>query len=838
MSSFKIPVIVFFITLVASTVLIVTLAKAYDKDKELVNVGSKSLPPFPDVAPLVAAPVVVDPTTTNLCVSLVGDETGGYVPSPMDPLTQCSSNSDCDTCVTSPIEIPLECKEPTSEISQQQTNLGNSGSKFCLPKTSACLTQETLLACTHDADCASCSDEVGNGAALQCQIVTKPKKISLLDTDGEPLTDEQLAAMNEEDVLEVPSGQWCLPKTGECDNENGVLHWTTAGWSCTCRFPAIHGGDNCSIFKACNNPLTTEWSAGNQQLLVNEDSPDPQVWTMDSGINPMLCHVEGVTNKAEWDKTCGVDTIPNVVCQCDGLMLESRMGFRNEPTNPLTCTPDSCSVNALGGRATEPLTMMDWSPNDPNVPPNQCVCSGADARIWDIDTRDPSEVEKTDPVLAETLRLQQGHVYTGRCRDTTIATNGSRVVLKANPDHANSDACSLANNQHAEVTSLVPGFAVDEAGNAEVSVCSADPCRAHYSDVNFRPPEDIQNWGHYSTENGACECVSPSKSTTIESDDLTVNPVASVCANACSGMESDNPDDWPCKLKLDPNRPCKQDPNRQCPEKAQCLTGENGEAVCVCPEGWGNIDGNTCVEKFDNFTSCHGYAGMPNVCNDDEDGNPSRCVCHRGRSRDDILSSCENTDEWYSMCTTSLWENPTCHVGDDRGLSLCGGSINFKCEGTPGCNKSAPVKDGCPVPFGDLNYKYFIMVPDWNYNLIVPTTLSLSLTEPQTETRKVYESIKRWDGSRPDYQLILEENPAEGTFKITADSTAGLFVNASKTFYCTGGTCCLENLMQEQHVPGISDENNLVIELDEDVGFNSGWDYDKLYLIRFDYAYS
>lgn len=585
--------------------------------------------------------------------------------------------------------------------------------------------------------------------------------------------------------------------------------------------PGHSRGDNCSIFKACNNPLTTEWSAGNQQLLVNEDSPNPQVWTMDSGINPMLCHVEGVTDRSQWDKTCGVDTIPNVVCQCDGLMLESRMGFRTEPTNPLTCTPDSCSVNALGGRATEPLTMMDWSPNDPNVPPNQCVCSGADARIWDIDTRDPSEVEETDPVLAETLRLQQGHVYTGRCRDTAIATNGSRVVLKANPDHANSDACSLANNQHAEITSLVPGFAVAEAGNAEVSVCSADPCRAHYSDVNFRPPEDIQNWGHYSTENGACECVSPSKSTTIESDDLTVNPVASVCANACAGMESDDPNDWPCK----------QDPNRPCPEKPQCLTGDNGEAVCVCAEGCGNIDGNTCVEKFDDQTSCHGYAGMPNVCNPNSDGVPSKCMCHRGRAREefdlvyDITPDCYNTDTWYSMCTTATWENPTCHVGGDRGLSLCGGSINFRCEGLPGCNQSTPPEiDDCPISFMDLEARYNVVY----YNGITATSIAVplapSLSEPSTPTRKVYESDK--DKVRLFFmKVIVDENLQDLSMKLTVEVEWTIeregFENfsASRTFQCTSGKCCLEDLMKAQDDDGADVDRGLyglVLDMNED----------------------
>ena len=669
--NFKIPTIVFFVTLIAAMVLIVVLSKVYDKDPELNTLaGAKSLPPFPNVAPIVAAPPP-DPST-NLCVHLMGDQTGGYVPSPLDPLQKCSSNADCDNCTTSPIPIELACVEPSAQVSQQQADIGNSAGKYCLPKPQQCLTPTTLLACTHDADCAPCTDDVGDGAALQCQIVTQPKKISLVDTDGEPLTDQQLHTMSDADVLDVPEGKWCLPQTGTCDNENGVLHWTTAGWSCTCRYPSIHGGEKCDLFKACNNPLTTDWSAGNQQLLIN-DTGTPRVWTMDSGVNPMLCHVQG---SDEWDKTCDTGTVPNVVCQCDGLMLESHMGFRNEPHDPLTCVPDSCSVNAMGGHASEPLTMLDWSSNS-DVGLNECVCSGADSRIWDVDTRDPDVVEQEDPVLAETLRLQKGYIYTGRCNDTTIATNGAAVVLTADPSHSSSVACSLESNKHAEITSLVPGYAVDESGTAQVSVCSADPCRGHYSDVNFRPPEDVQSQGHYNAEFGACECVSPAKSVTVNSEDTTVNPVGGVCANACSGMDSSDPNDWPCK----------QDPNRPCPQKPECLTGDNGEAICVCAEGCGNTDGATCTQQFENFQSCHGYAGAPNVCMSDENGNPSRCLCHQGRDRSSIVASCQNTDEWYSMCTTTLSNDPACHVGEDRNASLCGGATNFRCEGTPGCNR-------------------------------------------------------------------------------------------------------------------------------------------------------
>ena len=654
----KIPIIVFVVTLFATLVMVVLLSRVYDKDTRLPS-GSRSLPPFPNVAPLVISPEL-DPTSTS-CVSLVGDATGAYVPAPMNPLRACGSDGDCSGCTSSPIDTPLSCRAPSSDVAAQQAALGNSASAYCLPTPQTCL--EPLVACTHDIDCASCSDTVGD-QAMQCQIVSAPKKIAL--DAGE---------------LDVPPGQWCLPKTGACDAVNGVLHWTTAGWTCACRYPAIHGGEKCDILKACNNSLTTGWSAGNQQLLLNKPGP-PQVWDMASGVNPMLCHVEG-----EWDKPCEPGTLPNAVCQCDGLMLGSRMGFRNEATDPLTCTPDSCSGNAMGGRASEPLELVDWSPNNPHTGENQCVCSGADSRIWDLDTRDPATLE---PELADTLRLQQGYVYTGRCADTTIATNGSVVVLEAEPGHASSAACSRQNNAHAEITSLVPGFADDESGTATVSVCSADPCRGKYSDINFQPPEGLQDWGHYSAEAGACECVNTeevhTRSVAVPGDGV-VNPVSSVCTNACEGMDSANPEDWPCK----------QDPNRPCPAKPQCITGEQGEAVCVCPAGCGNTDGLTCMAQFDNESSCAGYTEVPNACKP-QDGKRSQCKCHRGRDRPDAplggLQDCRNTGEFYAMCTTDP-NDASCHVGGKRGASSCGGDYNFDCAGIPGCNRTPTFAEDC-----------------------------------------------------------------------------------------------------------------------------------------------
>lgn len=654
-----IPVIVFVVTFVTTLVLTVVVSRVYDARQPPGGAGSRALPPFPTVAPLVEAPAV-DPLQ-DVCVSLVGDARGQYVPAPLSKLRPCVRDGDCEECVISPdVAAPrLSCELPSELVADQQADLDNPGPKFCLPTPTTCVSPGRLTACTHNADCAGCSDELGDGEAMTCEIVTEPKSLLLGDDTR----------------VNVGVGSWCLPKTGRCDPSTADLHWTTDGWACTCRFPTIHGGEACDVLTACNNHLTTGWSAGNQQLLVNRPGPGlPEVWSPGSGINPTLCHTEGEADTSRWDRTCGPGTVPNTVCQCDGLMRGSRMGFRNDPTNPLTCVPDSCSVNALGGHATEPLELVEWSGG---APVNQCVCSGAGARVWDVDARDPEVVAETDPELAETLRLQQGHVYTGRCSDTTIATAGARVVLRADPTHAASDECAGEPNTRADITSLVPGFAVDSTGTASVSVCAADPCRGQYSDPAFRPPEDVQSQGHFSAELGRCECVSPARQVQVPDTEATVNPVGSVCVNACAGMDSSDPEDWPCK----------RDPYRPCPQKPECLTGANGEAVCVCAAGCGNTDGYTCTEKFEDKQSCSGYVGVPGVC-PTVDGKMGRCMCHNGRSRGHSLDDCDATENWYAMCTTSLSDDPSCHQGAVPAFtSRCGG-LGASCDGEPGCDRT------------------------------------------------------------------------------------------------------------------------------------------------------
>ena len=684
-----IPVVMFLCIFIATLVLTVVVAYVWDKETALpVSAGMRALPPFPTVAPVVNVPSS-DPIDT-VCTTLVGGATGQYAPSPTAPLRPCSSDSDCEGCHVAPAELDdrlkntIKCVDANEYdgLGAQQDALGNGGPKFCLPARRSCLPpdSDTLVACTHDAECASCDDVIGDGAAMQCQIVSKQKVISRKNTGGDPLSVEDMKGLTEEDVIVVEPGKWCLPRTSECDAENGVLHWTTSGWTCTCRYPNVHTGDSCNLMKACNNFITTPWSRDKQQLLVNDMSSalggDPEVWTMRSGVIPELCHYRGDDDRSNWDKVCddnNSELVRNTVCQCDGLMLGSHMGFRSEVENPLTCTADSCSMNALGGRATEPLQLSKWSEDD-DVPHNQCVCSGANSRIWDSDTRNPDEVEVEDPDLAARLRVQEGYMFRGRCNDVTLPH--SDIIIRADSERKSSAICTTPANGAAEVTSLVPGYAQDASGNASVSVCAADPCRGMYSDINFAPPEEVTSWGHYDATKGACSCVSPAASVPVPGEcNNTVNPVCSTCVNACVGMESENPGDWPCRSH----------PLRPCSRKSECITGSDGTPHCVCPEGCGNTDGFTCAEKFMNGESCYGYVGVPNICTPSPGENHSFCKCHKGRKKHGgpLSWTCKDTDSFYAKCTGTTSDTPKCSEGDTV-FGSCAGS---SCPDEEGCDR-------------------------------------------------------------------------------------------------------------------------------------------------------
>jgi len=224
------------------------------------------------------------------------------------------------------------------------------------------------------------------------------------------------------------------------------------------------------------------------------------------------------------------------------------------------------------------------------------------------------------------------------------------------------------------------------------------------------------------------------------------------------------------------------------------------------------------MQKFDNLTSCHGYANMPNVCNSDDDGNPSRCLCHQGRSRGSIISSCENTSEWYSMCTTSLSNNPACHVGEDRNASLCGGDINFRCEGDAGCNTGGGVVGPeCGVPFTDKMVDYQVLSSSEEGLTSVSTLFDENFDLATETTRVIRSGVRFWASDIHQFVMTVVENPSEGTFKLTLEvnPTLDRTIVASKTFYCSGDDCCLDDLMEVGKDP-IGEGDELVLKFDED----------------------
>ena len=177
--SVKIPVIVFMVTFVATLVLVVLLAKVYDREPPLPAIGSASLTPFPNIAPVVPPPSLAVGPESTACLSMVADASGHYEPSPLSKLRVCEIDADCADCSSSPIQVPMSCQSPNDDMANAQDALGNPGANYCLPTPKTCLptsaTQGSLVACTHDADCGACDDALGDGQAMQCEIVSSPK---------------------------------------------------------------------------------------------------------------------------------------------------------------------------------------------------------------------------------------------------------------------------------------------------------------------------------------------------------------------------------------------------------------------------------------------------------------------------------------------------------------------------------------------------------------------------------------------------------------------------------------------------------------------------------------
>ena len=689
-------VLVFAVSFVCVTVLTVWVmyTKHHRPESDTIIARSSSLPrlpPFPNIAPLVAAPPAAPSAAgRTVCAQFVGNAAGKYIPSPADALRPCDSDADCASC-SGGASVCVDTAhgdgaDVYSDVAHHQAALGGGGgTKFCLPPPKQCLPTVAQQAaspwlapmpCTHTSDCAPCVDPnlergdptddaaTATTTVLTCQTVTHP-----------------VTMVSGSDTVNVPPGRFCMPATTPgCHPDNGTLVWTTDGWTCQCKYPGIFGGAACDVMVACNRHLTSPESRAHQNLLLNTPTPpgvDPTPWTPESGVNPTLCHEKGVTDTSKWNRVCTSSSssspsssssrsddpactptsvsglfsshgnnpnttgvlVPNVVCQCDGLMAPSNTAFTYDPYDGLTCVPDNCSVNAAGGRTG--LIMNAWSA-DPDVPPNSCVCSGADATLY--------AYSQTD-----------GFTYTGPCRDTVVP-GSDNITVWANTQHAESQACATTPNTNPVTTGLVPGKAVDAQGVATIDVCSTDPCRGRYTDNNFIPPHTDTFFGHYDAAAGTCACVSPSATVDVDDGicDHTVNPVCKTCVNACV------------------NDPCRDHVTRPCLEKIQCTTNSNGLPVCKCPAGCGNTDGMTCAKQFTEAdrpgpgsgVPCNGFVGVPNMC---EPG-LGECRCHKAESKDNTFASCEDKEFRVAMCTESDAALPSCHTGGSSDFGECAGS--------------------------------------------------------------------------------------------------------------------------------------------------------------------
>lgn len=578
----------FIILFVVVSALTVIVAYIIDRDVLKPEQGGAVANPMPGIMPVVAAPAV--PPQETVCLNLTADADGVYAQSSLDKLHPCTNS--CNECTTYPVNIPLECKAPTEEQARVQAALGNAATTYCLPVSNSCF--PTLQACTHNAQCASCTDD----DLMKCTVTTDRQ--TLVTRDG----------IN----VDIPPGQWCLPAGPQtCDPANGAWQWTTDGWKCVCYQPSIWGGDACDMMIACNNHLAVDETKQKQQLLLNTTNGGQ--WTVESGVNPEGCYLNVWGNDVSCD-TPGAR--PNTVCQCDGLLRNSYTGFTNDPTNPLVCVPDNCSVNAQGG-ATSGVAVQ-WSDT---APPNPCVCSGANSSPWEFKNGKPQ--------------------YIGWCSERVPLTNNAVVRIPPG-NHAR---CGIPSNSAADITSLVPGFADDDSGTATVPVCSMDPCRGLYNDPLYRPITELQSLGHY--KNNACACIEGNEARTVENCDYTLNPVCSTCVNPCAYMSRDNPDE----------RPCIAEPrgNALAGDEVACMA-VGGKPMCVCRADYAlAADGRTCVRKFGKIESCKGYI-YEHVC--EEPG--ARCNPHM-----DCLYK-----HAFAKCTTAYQNENKCNLpGQTCGGSAC-----------------------------------------------------------------------------------------------------------------------------------------------------------------------
>jgi len=315
-----------------------------------------------------------------------------------------------------------------------------------------------------------------------------------------------------------------------------------------------------------------------------------------------------------------------------------------------------------------------------NQPKTTCVCSGRGSRVWDYDHAN--------------VAVTQGYEWKGRCDDYQLPN--SDVVLKAEPW----EGCNLPANSESQYSLTVPGKYQDlsHGGSAVYDICAADPCMGTYSDATYNSPNTI---GLFQDASGTCQCDPLHEESEWGAIDVTgieprdVNPVGSVCLNACA------------QTRASAGNPCPDfwDLDQQCGSTCRTYQKSPGEAAtrCVCGEnndGKGGscllYDDMYCIQGVQKDDCCSMFPKDDNVCT----RKGAKCTTLLESDSCGFDNTCtqmdvsRNCSTHYRGTGGGFWNVPKGWGMCDREkvlpyVPVCGGPTFVGCPGTS-CNKHQP----------------------------------------------------------------------------------------------------------------------------------------------------
>lgn len=235
-----------------------------------------------------------------------------------------------------------------------------------------------------------------------------------------------------------------------------------------------------------------------------------------------------------------------------------------------------------GGKSKGYWAMLDANATSGNLitpynqPVTNCVCSGRGASLWDFDQNAIGNGSN-------------GYSWVGRCESENIPQS----TLQLPADGAQHSSCQFPANVDSSKTMLVPG-----GGDGEPSTCMVDPCRGNYSDPYYSNPNFV---GHFDSGLGFCNCgvdYNLQKYPDFEewnnyifptgTCDRGVNPVCSLCVNACQYDSNACPPYWSSAACA-----------------SSCRTNNADQTYCVCdpndPDCSSINDNKYCVDKLTTY---------------------------------------------------------------------------------------------------------------------------------------------------------------------------------------------------------------------------------------------